>query len=194
MSSKIFSSNEIILGGTWMHNNDVIFDIENSRIGIAAANCSADETSIDLSKVVAEPSSTTNQDDPSSNLTNTSDTSTLDIPGNQSSSIKFDFFLEKSKLKHANWMMGGSNLSLTNTVTCFFQKNTLLYSLEVLLIFLSLCSLVLSFLLIMATTFFRRKTNFLLFNYTPDSYTMNISTEVNNQSVVHDASIEEVQV
>lgn len=35
----IFSSSEIILGGTWMHNQDIIFDVENQRIGIVESDC-----------------------------------------------------------------------------------------------------------------------------------------------------------
>jgi hypothetical protein len=34
-----WSSNEILLGSTWMHNHDIIFDVENMRVGFAEANC-----------------------------------------------------------------------------------------------------------------------------------------------------------
>lgn len=35
---------EIILGGTWMHNKDIIFDSESKVIGISDANCSDDDS------------------------------------------------------------------------------------------------------------------------------------------------------
>ena len=28
-----------MFGSTWMHNHDIIFDIENQKIGIIKANC-----------------------------------------------------------------------------------------------------------------------------------------------------------
>jgi hypothetical protein len=37
-----WSSNEILLGSTWMHNHDIIFDLENKKIGLVDSNCSGD--------------------------------------------------------------------------------------------------------------------------------------------------------
>jgi hypothetical protein len=37
-----WSSNEILLGSTWMHNHDIIFDIQNKRIGFVDSLCSGD--------------------------------------------------------------------------------------------------------------------------------------------------------
>jgi hypothetical protein len=33
------SNNEILLGSTWMHNHDIIFDNDNKRIGLVSSNC-----------------------------------------------------------------------------------------------------------------------------------------------------------
>lgn len=173
-----------------MHNNEVIFDIEQNRIGIATANC--DLNKIDNLNTSDSETESFEENSKTLPIVNSSSSTTI-VPVN--SSEKAVNFLDFSKLKHPSWMIRDKDLSLTNTVSCFFKKNTLLYSIEVLLIFLSLASLVLSFFLIMATTFFRRKTNFLFFKYSPESYSsIQLDTSVNNQSVVHDTSVESEQV
>ena len=39
-----WASNEILLGSTWMHNHDIIFDLENRKIGFVESNCSGEES------------------------------------------------------------------------------------------------------------------------------------------------------
>lgn len=36
---SFWSKNEILLGGTWMRNHDIIFDIESKRVGFTRSNC-----------------------------------------------------------------------------------------------------------------------------------------------------------
>jgi hypothetical protein len=36
-----WNSNEILLGSTWMHNHDIIFDIQHQKIGLVESNCGA---------------------------------------------------------------------------------------------------------------------------------------------------------
>lgn len=37
-----WNSNEILLGSTWMHNHDIIFDLKNKKIGLIESNCSGE--------------------------------------------------------------------------------------------------------------------------------------------------------
>lgn len=34
-----WNSNEILLGTTWMHNHDIVFDVMNKRIGLVSSSC-----------------------------------------------------------------------------------------------------------------------------------------------------------
>lgn len=43
---KFPRANEILLGGTFLRQNNYIFDIENSRIGVARASCNTDPNQI----------------------------------------------------------------------------------------------------------------------------------------------------
>lgn len=36
---KFFSNNEILLGSTWMHNHDIIFDNQDKKIGLVSSQC-----------------------------------------------------------------------------------------------------------------------------------------------------------
>lgn len=54
-----WNSNELLLGSTWMHNHDIIFDIENARIGLVASQCSTTSrrrymTSVSKNKIEIE--------------------------------------------------------------------------------------------------------------------------------------------
>lgn len=40
-----WASNEILLGSTWMHNHDIIFDLSNKKLGFAESRCSITENS-----------------------------------------------------------------------------------------------------------------------------------------------------
>jgi hypothetical protein len=37
-----WNSNEILLGSTWMHNHDIIFDLQNKKIGLIESNCAGE--------------------------------------------------------------------------------------------------------------------------------------------------------
>lgn len=39
---KFQRSNEILLGGTFMRQNNVIFDLQNNQLGFARAKCNSD--------------------------------------------------------------------------------------------------------------------------------------------------------
>ena len=39
---KFGRSNEILLGGTFMRQNNFVFDIENNRVGVVRAACNMD--------------------------------------------------------------------------------------------------------------------------------------------------------
>lgn len=43
-----WGSSEILLGSTWMHNHDIVFDIQNSKIGLASSDCSSTRIATEL--------------------------------------------------------------------------------------------------------------------------------------------------
>jgi hypothetical protein len=52
-----WNSNEILLGSTWMHNHDIIFDLQNKKIGLVESNCAA-ENVLKLFPLAPAPSAT----------------------------------------------------------------------------------------------------------------------------------------
>ena len=43
---KFPRANEILLGGTFLRQNNIIFDIEQDRVGVARARCNSDPNQI----------------------------------------------------------------------------------------------------------------------------------------------------
>jgi hypothetical protein len=51
-----WDKDEILLGTTWMHNHDIIFDLQHNKIGFAASECSEGKISVVREKVYIEKS------------------------------------------------------------------------------------------------------------------------------------------
>lgn len=52
-----WDKNEILLGTTWMHNHDIIFDLQHNKIGFAASGCTGGQISVVRDKIIIEKSS-----------------------------------------------------------------------------------------------------------------------------------------
>lgn len=50
MGFDTWTSNAIVLGTTWMHNHDIIFDLDKKRIGFALANCNNDKQTSEINR------------------------------------------------------------------------------------------------------------------------------------------------
>jgi hypothetical protein len=51
-----WDKDEILLGTTWMHNHDIIFDMQENRIGFAPSFCSGKNVSVVKEKIYIEKS------------------------------------------------------------------------------------------------------------------------------------------
>ncbi len=51
-----WDKNEILLGTTWMHNHDIIFDMQHNKIGFAATECTGGQISVIREKIKIETS------------------------------------------------------------------------------------------------------------------------------------------
>lgn len=58
-----WNSKEILLGSTWMHNHDIIFDLQHKKIGLVESNCAAKNV-ISVYPNTQAPSNVINNDTP----------------------------------------------------------------------------------------------------------------------------------
>lgn len=170
-----------------MHGNDIIFDVENTKIGIAKANC------IDYHEQGQELSSSILQFSQQSSE-NTSIISSSDQVGNfmeESSKISENTSIEtitnsseaqsisssSSKIEASNNNSDNQNLSIilsnlsnpkwfiSTTHSCRHKNYSVMISI---LKALSILSLMLASVMIVGALFFRLKKRFLFFEYFPD--------------------------
>ena len=53
---KFSRSNEVLLGGTFMRQNNIIFDIDHDQVGVARASCNSDASQIvDEAEMITNP-------------------------------------------------------------------------------------------------------------------------------------------
>lgn len=162
------SSNEIILGGTFMHNQDVIFDIDNSRLGFAHSDCSQGKEQISISH-----------------------------PETPVKPVKVNgLIIQKQKISNAVWFKSAHSISKSipddismkrnynlDFFKCYYH-NTIkaLDSIEVVLVLASVIIFVLAYALIVSSCFFKYRKNVLCFRYLGD-LTSQVLEDHNSQEI-----------
>eukprot|EP00340_Litonotus_pictus_P007756 CAMPEP_0170521076 /NCGR_PEP_ID=MMETSP0209-20121228/6386_1 /TAXON_ID=665100 ORGANISM="Litonotus pictus, Strain P1" /NCGR_SAMPLE_ID=MMETSP0209 /ASSEMBLY_ACC=CAM_ASM_000301 /LENGTH=480 /DNA_ID=CAMNT_0010807721 /DNA_START=422 /DNA_END=1861 /DNA_ORIENTATION=- len=107
-------SSEIILGGTWMHNQNIIFDIDNSKIGIVPSNCGGFSSERSEIKSDSEGEGSDSGEDSDSHTTGTTVESEKDssleeevITHEEVQSVIYEengYSFDKLKVTHIDWI------------------------------------------------------------------------------------------
>ncbi len=136
-----------------MHNKDIIFDVENSRIGIAESDCSKGTSSF------------------------------VDSPPNDNVEIINNYIIKRPLLIHSDWFtpskleITSPNIELTNENSAFLpninnilkcyvaDKVNELQSYELIIIVTGFILLIITAIFMIGSVFFRFRKNFLIFKY-----------------------------